>query len=208
MSLFSYFHYLDIFCSVIVTIQLFLAFSSFLFSDFHYSVILIIQLLYVAGQQVVEEVLDAQGAGCPREYFNIKIPKGHPQYDPDGHGDREMPLLRTRYDFNTGKSPNVPRQQLNEITPYLDGGLVYGINKAWADALRSFKGGLLKATNDSDDTMGYYPAYNDIRLPLANPPPPRDHTLKNVNRFHSECRMEFPRSLPHPILFSSTSKPA
>lgn len=26
--------------------------------------------------------------------------------------------------------------QLNEITPYMDGGLVYGIAKGWADVLR------------------------------------------------------------------------
>ena len=64
------------------------------------------------GQQVVEEVLDAQRPGCPPEYFNIKIPKGHEQYDKDNEGDIELPLLRSRYDMNTGYSPNVPRQQV------------------------------------------------------------------------------------------------
>lgn len=64
------------------------------------------------GQQLVEEILDAQGSGCPPEYFNIPIPKGHPLFDPHGEGGRELPLLRTRYDARTGFSPNVPREQV------------------------------------------------------------------------------------------------
>ena len=28
---------------------------------------------------------------------------------------------------------------MNEITPWLDGGLTYGVSKAWADGLRLFK---------------------------------------------------------------------
>ena len=68
------------------------------------------------GQQVVEEVLDAQRPGCPPEYFNIKIPKGHEQYDTKNQGDIELPLLRSRYDMNTGFSPNVPRQQVRAHT--------------------------------------------------------------------------------------------
>ena len=94
-----------------------------------------------------------------------------------------MPFLRSRYDMRTGLSPNNPRQQLNEISAYIDGTLFYGPNKAWADSLRSYHDGLLAATNDTDDTEGYYPAYNDIRLPMANPPPPADHYLKPVKRY-------------------------
>ena len=66
----------------------------------------------IAGQQVVEEILDAQRAGCPPEYINLHIPKGHPQYDPEGVGGKELPLLRTRHDMTTGYSPNNPRQQV------------------------------------------------------------------------------------------------
>ena len=79
--------------------------------------------------------------------------------------------------------------QLNEISPYIDGSLFYGPNKAWADSLRLYKDGLLAATNDTDPLEGYYPAYNDIRLPMANPPPPRDHVLKPVKRFFSKCTL-------------------
>ena len=75
----------------------------------------IILICFQTGQQVVEEVLDAQRPGCPPEYFNIKIPKGHPRYDKEGAGDREMPFLRSRYDQSTGFSPNNPRQQVRVV---------------------------------------------------------------------------------------------
>ena len=29
--------------------------------------------------------------------------------------------------------------QMNEITPWIDGGLTYGVSKAWADGLRLFR---------------------------------------------------------------------
>ena len=61
---------------------------------------------------MVEEIMDSQRPGCPREFFNIPIPKGHPRYDPTGEGGKELPLLRTRYDGRTGYSPNNPRQQV------------------------------------------------------------------------------------------------
>ena len=38
---------------------------------------------------------------------------------------------------------NNPRRQLNEITPWLDGGLTYGIAKGWADVLRTNSNGSL-----------------------------------------------------------------
>ena len=69
---------------------------------------------------------------------------------------------------------------------------MYGPNKAWADGLRSFKDGLLAALNDSNPTAKYFPATNDIRLPFANPPPPRNHYLKPVNRFFSKFKLMGP----------------
>jgi dual oxidase len=61
------------------------------------------------GQQVVEEILDAQRPGCPPEYFNIKIPKDHEFYTKDRE---EMPFLRSRWSQQTGHSPGNPRQQV------------------------------------------------------------------------------------------------
>ncbi len=61
---------------------------------------------------MVEEILDAQRPGCPPEYFNIPIPKGHEKFDPEDTGDKYIPFLRSRYDQTTGYSPNNPRQQV------------------------------------------------------------------------------------------------
>lgn len=70
--------------------------------------------LSITGQQVVEEILDAQRAACPPEYINLKIPKNHRYSTILNHS--EMPVLRTRYDARTGYSPNNPRQQV----PYFE----------------------------------------------------------------------------------------
>ncbi|XP_014663461.1 PREDICTED: dual oxidase 2-like [Priapulus caudatus] len=154
-------------------------------------------LLVFFGQQVVEEILDAQAPGCPPEYFNIPVPVDHPHLNPNNFSSFEMPLLRSRYDMRTGFSPNNPRQQLNEITPYMDGGLTYGVTKAWADSLREFEGGRL--ARDTSESINV-PVRNTIRLPMANPPPPRDHPqLKNVNRF---WRLGNPRGDENPFLLT------
>ena len=79
-----------------------------------------------------------------------------------------------------------PHPQLNEITPYLDGNLMYGAGKAIADAVRSFKDGKLAADDESADIKDSVPKQNDIRLPMANPPSPRDHILRPVSRFYRE----------------------
>ncbi|XP_042862256.1 dual oxidase-like [Penaeus japonicus] len=163
-------------------------------------------LLYF-GQQVVEEILDAQGPGCPPEYFNIDIENNHDFARRPSL--KFMPLLRTRYDMTTGFSPNNPRQQLNEITPYLDGGLVYGTSKGWADALRTFSNGSLAQDGllAWHDELGEgFPAENKQRLPMANPPPPTNHSnyvrqqeTARVDRFF---KLGNPRGNENPFLLT------
>jgi dual oxidase len=162
-------------------------------------------LLVFFGQQVVEEILDAQRAACPPEYFNIPIPENHSYRKSFKHTN--LPFLRTRYDQTTGYSPNNPRQQLNEITPYLDGGLFYGISKQWADQLRTYENG----TIDPDGRLAYshdklFPAYNKERLPMANPPPPfyhsmfvKSHETLPVSRFF---KLGNPRGNENPFLLT------
>ncbi|XP_071091367.1 dual oxidase 1-like [Haliotis cracherodii] len=151
------------------------------------------------GQQVVEEIMDSQRPGCPREFFNIPIPKTHKYAKELNVPDPEMPFLRSRYDQSTGYSPNNPRQQLNEITPFLDGNLMYGFAKAWTDTLRSFEGGELIANDPNAPLTESIPKINDIRLPMANPPAPKLHMLRPVSRFY---RLGNPRGNENPLLLS------
>ncbi|PSN41143.1 hypothetical protein C0J52_05201 [Blattella germanica] len=146
-------------------------------------------LLVFFGQQVVEEILDAQRAACPPEYFNIKIPSDH-LYSLQKPNHTELPILRTRYDMRTGYSPNNPRQQLNEITPWLDGGLVYGTTKAWADHLRMYKNGTVDPHGKlATSNEGLFPEINSVRLPMANPPPPFHHSVYVRDYARNGCKL-------------------
>ncbi|KAK0181298.1 hypothetical protein PV327_003591 [Microctonus hyperodae] len=141
-------------------------------------------LMVFFGQHVAAEILDSRRPACPPEYFNIKIPENHPYRIKTGQ--KEMPVLRTRYDEETGHSPNNPRQQLNEATPYLDGGSIYGTKKVWSDYLRTYSNGTFDHNGmlaHSDDRQ--YPERNKIRLPMENPPPPIHHK-EYINRHYTE----------------------
>lgn len=156
-------------------------------------------LMTFFGQQVVEEILDAQRGGCPREYENIEIPDDH-LYKDEQPGVSIMPFVRSRYSFNTGYSPNVPREQLNEITPWFDGGLTYGTTKAWADALRKFEGGRLADNGANGEPQ--FPEQNTLGLPMANPPNPiADGTnrLQDATRFF---KLGNPRGNENPFLLT------
>ncbi|KAK3606291.1 hypothetical protein CHS0354_037967 [Potamilus streckersoni] len=142
--------------------------------------------------------MDSQRPGCPIEYFNIPVPASDPVFRQEGNKHAEMPFRRTRYDLNSGHSPNNPRKQLSEITPFLDGQLIYGPNKAWTDAIREFRGGRLRGTNPNEVMMDF-PADNSIKLPFENPPPPRDHVLKPVSRFYT---LGNPRGHENPMLLT------
>ncbi|XP_035207728.1 dual oxidase 2-like isoform X3 [Stegodyphus dumicola] len=114
------------------------------------------------GQFVVEEVLNARQLSCPRNYFNIHIPSDH-YYKKTGL--KEMPFIRTKYDTNTGKSPNNPRKQLNSATAWIDGSAIYGTTNAVSQALRTFKNGLLV----SSDEDHLYPSFNYGYLSYLSP---------------------------------------
>lgn len=83
--------------------------------------------------------------------------------------------------------------QINEITPYLDGGLMYGITKQWSDQLRTYSNGSIDVNGKlAFSHGGLFPEYNTHRLPMANPPPPfyhaeyiEKHEIAKVSRFFS-----------------------
>jgi peroxidase len=71
-----------------------------------------------------------------------------------------IPLNRTIYDPATGVS--TPREQINSVTSFVDGSMVYGSDGIRAAALRTFSGGHLKM-----DAAGLMPM-NTTGLPNAN----------------------------------------
>lgn len=81
------------------------------------------------------------------EAFNILVPTGDPFFDPMGTGTQEIGLNRSLYDPTTGTGAGNPRQQLNEITAYIDASMVYGSDPVRANFLRTDDGtGKLKTS--------------------------------------------------------------
>ncbi|XP_047991381.1 dual oxidase isoform X1 [Leguminivora glycinivorella] len=122
-------------------------------------------LLAFFGQVVTGEIVMASESGCPIEHHRIPVDKCDHMYDPDCEGVKHMPFLRAAYDRNTGQSPNSPREQINQITSWIDGSFVYSTSEAWVNAMRSFQNGSLSSE-------GGMPLRNTKRVPLFNNPVP------------------------------------
>ncbi|XP_041375720.1 dual oxidase 1-like [Gigantopelta aegis] len=136
-------------------------------------------LLAFFGQLVVDEIVDSRRPGCPPEYIDLPIPEGHPYRRTADN----MMFQRTGYSARTGTSPNVPRQQQNGVTPFLDAEFLYGNSRMWTNIMREFKGGRLKSVVQRADGKDSFPVGNEDGLPLLNPPIPRDNSMKPVGRF-------------------------
>lgn len=99
--------------------------------------------IYVWGQ-FLDHDLDLTGSADPAEPFNIAVPAGDPFFDPSGNGTQTIPLNRSIYDPATGITD--PREQINQITAWLDGSQIYGSDDQTAASLRTFEGGKLKTS--------------------------------------------------------------
>src|SRR5581483_7537499 len=75
------------------------------------------------------------------------VPKGDPSFDPTGAGDKGIYTSRSIYDSATGTGTDNPRQQVNTITAFLDGSMIYGSDTATAAKLRTMSGGLMKTSD-------------------------------------------------------------
>ncbi len=92
--------------------------------------------------QFLDHDLDLTPAMVPFEAFHIAVPAGDPDFDPNGSGTVVIPLDRSIYSMVDGV-----RQQMNQITAYIDAGNVYGSDASRANELRTLDGsGLLKTS--------------------------------------------------------------
>jgi len=112
--------------------------------------------------QFVDHDLDLTPGVDPAEPFDIAVPSGDKYFDPEGTGEQTIPLDRSLYTVVDGV-----RQQVNDITAFLDAGNVYGSDPTRAAALRAFNGkGYLKT---SPGNLGDLPPFNVNELPNAAP---------------------------------------
>ncbi|MDF1826024.1 MAG: peroxidase family protein [Verrucomicrobiales bacterium] len=91
------------------------------------------------------------------EPFNIEVPAGDPYFDPGSTGTVEIGM-----DRSFSETVNGIREQVNEITAFIDASNVYGSDEKRADALREFDGtGRLRVSE------GELLPYNTEGLPNA-----------------------------------------
>lgn len=94
----------------------------------------------------------------------IKVPTlDDPYFNPDSLEGQTIGFHRSVFDPKTGKDMSNPREQLNEITSFIDASNVYGSDMMRADALRTMDGtGKLKTTSG-----GQFLPFNKEGLPNA-----------------------------------------
>ncbi len=97
--------------------------------------------------QFLDHDIDLTDGTDPAESANIQVPSGDPFFDPDDTGDQVIEFNRSIYSQSSGTSMDNPRQQLNEISAWIDASNVYGSDEERANALRTNDGtGKLKTS--------------------------------------------------------------
>ncbi len=121
-------------------------------------------MIYAWGQFIDHDMTLTEG-GNTTETMTIAIPKGDPWFDPAGTGTQVLKTSRSGFDESTGTNTSNPRQQVNEISAYLDASMIYGSDAETTASLRTFSGGHMK-TSDGNllpiDASGMFMA-GDIR---------------------------------------------
>src|SRR5262249_2356406 len=79
--------------------------------------------------------------------FDVLVPQGAVFFDPFSTGLQTIQLRRAVFDPATGTGPQDPREQVNQVTSFLDANVVYGSDPTRARALRTLDGtGRLKTS--------------------------------------------------------------
>ncbi len=95
--------------------------------------------LWQWGQFVDHDIDLTEGQG-PAEPMPITVPTGDPSFDPTSTGTATIAFDRSAYHPGTGNDLAYPRQQMNQITHFIDASNVYGSDDVRAAALRTNDG--------------------------------------------------------------------
>ncbi|HEX7026688.1 MAG TPA: peroxidase family protein, partial [Gammaproteobacteria bacterium] len=115
--------------------------------------------------QFLDHDIDLTEGTVIEEPAHVPMPVGDPIFDPDGTGSAYMLFNRSAYDHATGTGVDNPRQQINQITAWIDGSQVYGSDEVRAAALRANDGTGRLATS-----AGNLLPFNTAGLPNAGGP--------------------------------------
>jgi hypothetical protein len=103
-------------------------------------------LASVWGQFVTHD-MDLRVDKIPLENFYVPVPMGDSHFDPFHTGDQTIIFYRSECAAGTGMDAGNPCQQLNRVTTWIDGSVVYGSTASRANWLRAGAGGRLKVTS-------------------------------------------------------------
>ena len=119
--------------------------------------------LWQWGQFMDHDITLGDGVLSEDRSFDIEVPAGDPFFDPVALGGKTIHFDRAIFDPLTGTDADNPREQLNEITSWIDGSMVYGSSDERANALRTNDGtGRLKTS------PGALLPFNTMGLPNAD----------------------------------------
>ncbi len=100
--------------------------------------------------QFLDHDIDLTEGVDPPESAPVAVSPGDPHFDPLFSGDVSIPFNRSIYDPATGTDVANPREQINELTGWIDGSGIYGADPERAFALRARDGSGRLATSDGD----------------------------------------------------------
>lgn len=105
-------------------------------------------MLWLWGQFIDHDIdLTAEPFVGEDEWFPIAVPQGDPYFDPFKTGQEVIGFIRSGFDHNTGQD-GIPRQQVNEITAFLDASMIYGSDSYRAAFVRDVGGKLKTSAGD------------------------------------------------------------
>lgn len=120
--------------------------------------------LFVFWGQFLDHDLSRSQSHKPSEFVNIPVPPGDPFMDPGGTGFEIILFTRSQYDTDTGTDVDNPREQINDLSAFIDASQVYGSWSERADFLRQFEGGWMLTSSG-----GLLP-FNDPLEDMDTPP--------------------------------------